>query len=80
LAEWKKSKDHRYFDIFDYHFVTAVSDVTNFLPPTRLFDKEIVNPVIGFGKKYIAIANAGKINLFNTDIALHKLAELDTRW
>jgi hypothetical protein len=79
LAEWRKSKDHSYFDVFDYEFVTALSDVTNFLPPTRLFDKETINPVVGFGNKYITVATAGKISLFNTDVALHKVAEFDTR-
>ena len=76
LAEWRKAKDHRHFETFDFGFATSLSDLTNHLPAVRLFDVGDT-PVSGYGSKYLAVAVNGKLAVFNTDIALHKVAELD---
>lgn len=78
LAEWRKPADHRHFETFDFGFVTSPSEVTNHLPPVRIFhfDDEAT---VASGSEFIAVSANSKIQVFSTQLALHRVAELDVR-
>lgn len=75
LAEWRKPKDHRHFENYDFAFTTSLSDLTNHLPAVRIFNGKDSVVVTSF-KNYVAIAANHAISLYNSEVALHKIAEI----